>query len=685
MKIKKINIKNIRSYENHEIVFPEGSLLLAGDVGSGKTSILLAIEYALFGLQPGQTGSALLRNNANLGEVSLELELDGNNIVIERKLKRGKTVTNEYSAITLNGEKIECSITELKAKIISLLNYPPEFIKKNNLLYRYTVYTPQEHMKQIILEDPNVRLNILRHIFGIDKYKIIRENLIILINKIKEDSKILQGETLSLDIDKSFLESKKNQVLSTNQKIQDQTNIFQEQVKKRKLAELEVLDLEEKIKSREKLEIELEKAKVLLASKKDNLASIQREYLEIEKSLSDDKGLFNESELIGIIQKLDLNSRESENIQSTYIDSLSQINSMRERKSESLIKKERIFKIDICPTCLQDVPEVHKHNIMNETEQIISSLSKNIELLEKKTSDLTLKRERLKSEKQELEDRKVKLQILKSRLPDIEKEKKRLIDIGKHRESLEKDVLLLTSHIDNLKESILTYSRFNTLFKVKQDELKKAFLTEKNAEIFLAELKKELELTHKEISLLEEAIKSKEEKKKRLSDLLELTGWLSTQFTSLINFTERSVMLNLRNEFSKLFSKWFRMLVHEGFEVNLDENFTPIISQSDIEMDYSFLSGGERTAVALAYRLALNQTINSVFTSIKTRDLVILDEPTEGFSEAQIDKIRDILQELNVKQLIIVSHEQKVEGFVDKIIKIKKEGGVSVTDTPPQT
>ena len=77
MKIKKLTLKNIRSYDEQEIEFPEGSLLLSGDVGSGKTTILLAIEYALFGLQPGQKGSALLRNNADLGEVSLELEISG--------------------------------------------------------------------------------------------------------------------------------------------------------------------------------------------------------------------------------------------------------------------------------------------------------------------------------------------------------------------------------------------------------------------------------------------------------------------------------------------------------------------------------------------------------------------------------------------------------------------------------
>ena len=62
MKLKKIILNNIRSYENQEINFPEGSTLLSGDIGSGKTSILLGIEFALFGTQPGQKGSALLRN-----------------------------------------------------------------------------------------------------------------------------------------------------------------------------------------------------------------------------------------------------------------------------------------------------------------------------------------------------------------------------------------------------------------------------------------------------------------------------------------------------------------------------------------------------------------------------------------------------------------------------------------------
>ena len=57
--------------------------------------------------------------------------------------------------------------------------------------------------------------------------------------------------------------------------------------------------------------------------------------------------------------------------------------------------------------------------------------------------------------------------------------------------------------------------------------------------------------------------------------------------------------------------------------------------------------------------------------------ILILDEPTEGFSEQQLDKMRDVLNQLKVNQLIIVSHESKIESFVENIIKFKKEDGVT--------
>jgi exonuclease SbcC len=308
-------------------------------------------------------------------------------------------------------------------------------------------------------------------------------------------------------------------------------------------------------------------------------------------------------------------------------------------------------------------------------------IKRNLDHLDLQKSELAARIEKQKQDINELEASRMKLEILKSRLEHLEKSKKKLGDVEKQKRILESDQLLLLKHIDSLKEKILKYSPLDVQFKKKESELKQAIIEERKIEISLAELEKELELSHKEISFSEGAIKQKEQSKIKLYELAELIDWLSSQFTKLVDLAERNVLLKLRKEFSALFRKWFLMLVPEGsLDSQIDENFTPLILQGEVEMDYSYLSGGERTAVALAYRLALNQTINSLMSKIRTRGLIILDEPTDGFSEAQINKIRDILEELNAEQLIIVSHEQKIESFVDNVFRVFKEGDTSSID-----
>jgi exonuclease SbcC len=678
MKLKKLKLKNIRSYESQEIEFPEGSLLLSGDIGSGKTSVLMAIEYALFGLQPGQKGSALLRNNVQSGEVTLEFEIDGQDIIIERKLKRdAKSVANEYSAISIDHEKIECSVTELKTKILTLLHYPPEFLKKNNVLYKYTIYTPQEQMKQIILEEPEARLNVLGYIFGIDKYKRIRENLIILLNKLKEESKFLQGDIKTLDEDKTKLLSIERFTTLLEDKIRKRQKELEEAVLKRKSVETEFADIEKKIKEKELFEKESEKTRILISSKKENLNTLVKELNEAIKNLSESGEAFDDSKFKVLLNEISLKKDELEKLNSKYIDIAGKINSLEQNKLIQTEKKNRVFKIDICPTCLQNVPYTHKHNILNETERELAELSNKTSALEKDRKDILSSISKIKSELSDLEEEKTKMQILKSKSGYIQKSKERVTDVKKSMENLEKDIALLSSHLSSLKENILKFSKFSNLLKLKHGELEHFRDEEKRAEVNLAGMQKELEMTFKEIAEIKRTIANKEISKKKLSEILDISDWLSNQFSNLVNFIERNVMIKLRIEFARLFNKWFHMLAGDSFEVQLDENFTPLMIQGETEMDYAFLSGGERTAIALAYRLALNQTINSLFSNIKTKDIIILDEPTDGFSEVQLDKMRDVFEEINAGQLIIVSHDQKIEGFVDSIIRIKKEGEVS--------
>ena len=681
MKLKKLKLTNIRSYKSQEIIFPEGSTLLAGDIGSGKTSILLAIEYAFFGLQPGQRGTSLLSGNEDEGEIILELEVDGNEIIIERKLKRGsKTVNQDYSAISINGNKIESSITELKTKILDILNYPQEFLKKTNILYRYTVYCPQEEMKQIILDDSESRLNVLRHIFGIEKYKKIRENLLTLSSKLREDSRLLQIEVKDIDDMKLRLDNYKKSNSLVGEKIVLKQKDLKDKISERKLVEEAVKKIESEIKEKERLKKEIEKTKILLSTKLEKLSSESKNISELDKKIHETAYLFDQNKFNLIVEQIKEKRHNIEELHKNYIETSTKINTSNLKKVELLEKRNRISKIDICPTCLQAVTSIYKTNILNDTSSTLNSIDSDIKSL---TISLTNLNKNLTNDKNlisELENKKAELSIVKIKAEEAVYSKEKLEELKKSQNALKKDIEFLEAHSDSLKEAVLGYSKFDNLYKIKQDELKKSFQTEKRVEIELAELNKEVEIVKKEIESLQKTIKDKEQIREKMFKIISLEKWLSEDFLNLISFIERNIMIKIREEFSHLFNKWFAILTNDSFYVHLDENFTPIIIQKEFELDYSFLSGGERTAVALAYRLALNQIINSVFSRIKTKDLIILDEPTDGFSDLQLDKMRDILQEINVNQLILVSHEQKVESFVDNVLRLKKEAGYTVLD-----
>src|SRR3989344_1471902 len=141
MIIKKIKLENIRSYLNQEISFPSGSVLLSGDIGAGKSSILLAIDFALFGLQQANlSGMSLLRNGKNKGGVEVHFNINNKDVVIGRGLKRTKESVNQDSGyVIINNKKEELSAVEIKQRVLELLNYPAELLTKNKaLMYRYT-------------------------------------------------------------------------------------------------------------------------------------------------------------------------------------------------------------------------------------------------------------------------------------------------------------------------------------------------------------------------------------------------------------------------------------------------------------------------------------------------------------------------------------------------------------------
>ncbi|MEK6913366.1 MAG: hypothetical protein AABW47_01715 [Nanoarchaeota archaeon] len=678
MKIKQIILDNIRSYEHQEINFAEGSTLLSGDIGSGKTSVLLAIEFALFGLQPGQRGSALLRNGKKEGGVKIVFEVAGQEYIIERSLKKGKTISQEACSIIIEGERRELSVTELKSKVLDILKYPPEFAKKQNILYTFTVYTPQEEMKQIILEDAETRINTLRHVFGIDKYKKILENVTILTTKLREEKRMKEGMTMNLEQNKLSLITKENELEEKQQNVFSIEKELFLKTELRKKVQEEKEEISKKIEERNKFMQEIEKTKIMIMNKNETIFTSNKTIEQLIRQISELQQLkVEESEIRQLEEKISTLKIEKDKLSLFNLEINSKINSFLLKSEENRKIEKKISNLDICPTCLQNVDSVYKANVLNKIHTDDVEGNKQVELLEVQKKETADNLRKMESEIYSSERQLTDLKILRMKLQAVNEKQLQIENIQKSNALLEKDIEMLKQHLDLLTNSILNLTKFVNLLEIKQKELDDALKQERLTDIKVAELKKEIEVFSRQIEELKREIARTEQIKSQLNYISELENWLSKEFISLVSFIEKNVMIKLKTEFSKLFAEWFYILVSDSFNVKLSDDFTPVIEQQDYEIDYAHLSGGERTAIALAYRLGLNQVINSLMSKIKTRDLVILDEPTDGFSEQQLDKMRDVLLQLNVKQLIIVSHEQKMEGFVSNIIKFKKENGIT--------
>ena len=684
MLIKSIKLENIRSYLNQSINLPAGSVLLSGDVGSGKSSILLAVEFALFGVRRKHlSGNSLLRHGKNQGSVELMFVIDGKEVIIKRVLKRGKKdIQQEAGYIVINGIKKAGTAVELKTEILNLLGYPRELITKSkNLVYRYTVYTPQEEMKQILTEEQDERLDTLRKVFGIDRYKRIMENSTIFTRELKEKIKESSARIEDLGYKNKQREDRKKQIDELEIKLKELAPKLEIIGSRINESRGKLKEVEEKIKDQLSIKKELELCDVELKNKLEQREQNKKREEELEKQTAElREELEGKTEINIETLRNDIKEKEKqiELENNKILDIKNKINECRIRKNNSSEIKAKILSLNKCPICEQIVSKEHK-------ESVLTRENDNMEVFDKKIGELSggtigsektlefLNKELVSRKKQEQE-----FSIIKFKMDSLKEKEKMKSDISLIQEKIKEEIGRINTKKLELDKKVVEDKEIEEINKKLKEEVEFLVQEEKKLELDKRGFEREKEVINRDLVILDKEIEDKLKIKKKMNYLSELQNWLDNYFIKLMGVIEKQVMLNIYYEFNELFENWFGMLMEdESISARLDEDFTPIIEQNGYETDIAHLSGGERTAAALAYRLALNKVVNDLMKDIKTKDLIILDEPTDGFSSEQLDKVRDVLEQIGVNQTIIVSHENKIESFVNNVIKINKNEHVS--------
>ena len=667
MILKYLRLNNIRSYLDESVEFPEGSTLLSGDIGSGKSTILLAIDFALFGTRPGVvSGSDLLRNGKNSGFVELGFTIDGKDCVIRRSLKRGKSIAQESGSLAINGVESSYMPRELNSRIIEMFGYPPDALKKDVSLFNYTAYTPQEQMKQILLSGD--RLETLRKIFNIDKYGRIKENAKLLLTELRAERRA--AESSVSDLDAKIIEKAEKEKLRLE--IENALSEFAgiEVAVNRRLEELE----KEKESARTSIS-ELYSLKQSLAGKEAELrmkerriAVIDCEILDLGKKISDAET--NRQEY----GKITKPAEEEPAVRERILAIRKEVGQLAMEKAvleKGVGELKNIFSEGECPVCGQKVYDKEGFE-----SKIIQKSSRAEEITQRILDDDS----RIHAMEKTLEEIRA-YNVVMIRMSGIENSIRNFAEnrrkLEEERSACSSDTIILENSVASGKSELGSLSVIENDYKRIEAGLREIQSKRMAVEREKSRLGQQLSDTAAIIASLERVIEEKKKAREKISRLSELISWSENYFVGLMGTIEKHVMMVIKQEFELLFQKWFSILIEDDLGVRLGDDFSPVIEQNGYETEYSNLSGGEKTSVALAYRLALNNVINSLIDSIKTKDIIILDEPTDGFSYEQLDKIRDVISELKLRQIIIVSHEPKMDSFVDSVIRVFKEQHVS--------
>ena len=688
MRIETVVLENIRSHVNSKVDFKKGFNCLVGGLGTGKSSILYAIDFVLFGDPLGRSYDYLLREGADIGKVALKFIHNGKEYTIIRALRRrNNRISQDMEQLKFfEGEKLiashknEAVAEQLKA--ITGLDQD---------LFRELIWIRQEHLKELLDVRPRERQKRLDELFGLSDYEVAWKNLgelgrdykkekeilekdydVVAINEIQQEYNKSVEELARLDEElQSIRKILVEKEASLNQ-IEERLKSLEEMQAKMEAVEREIAELKASIASNEEL---CSRIKEQIQQRKIRLEELQHEFYMLE---GEENKWRSQLEKIGIDPNISLD--ELKNYISTVNEQISQIMGEQEATRKEIRTTQQRWNTlttqSICPLCLQPLTGEYKQSLLQrmneenaERQTRLSTLQKELEELQnlKKTADsiasnlqtLLYKRETLTSQ---MEGEKGEIERLSL---DLEKKQKVVEDLKKRLEELKSQKIEFNlTELQRVRES--------------RDELFREYSRLKSQLSLLESRKIDV---GKRIDELKQRIDSAQDKIDKLNKCREIIEIIDS-----IRDGYRNIQPKLRTEFVKTLERFVQQVLDtltgeesSLLQIKIDETYSPIVISEGYKREVSNLSGGERTLLAFAYRLGIGQLIMQSRTGFGLH-LLILDEPTEslGREDGSIDRLAEAISRLKtIEQIIAVTHSEAFAEKAEHVIRLEKENNVS--------
>lgn len=658
--VKRIEFSNFLSFgENNVIDYTEldGITVIEStpkNFGGKSTSSVDLLMFLFFNsTTKTKTAIEIFNKFSDKDEVVVkgEINIDGDDYLIERKLTRKKSKSGEYNVTNkleffkkkedgtienLSGEQRR----ETESFIESAIGSEEDFLT--------TIMTTGNNLEQLIESKPTARGQILTKFMGLES---LRQKEEIAKGIYNDWSKKLVSNTYNitqLEIDNTSY----NDSITNSENEIERCNNELERLGKH-LKDLE--NRKDDILSKKNNDVDAELIKT-------NPTLLQREIDDLKNQKDQSQKYADGVDVTEPSTYYDEESHKSLKDELSKLQGIDVACTYEKNEKEKLIKQ--LTEGTICPTCKRSLDDV------DHTDEI-ENIKKEIENLKKE-------KEKNQIEFDGLKDKEKSFESLKTEFDVYERNKLRKARYELEVEQKAHEITVKQSKLDNYENNKKKLEE-NQKIDIEIVALKSKIETA-NADIRITT--NSIEKNNTNIGVMKSKIEVNEDLIKKIKSEEELMGVFKTYLTIYgKNGISKVIMKNM---IPLLNQELYRLLVdscHFILELNVNDKneveFVMIDTETRVVKPLNAGSGYERTISSLALRSVLTK-----ISSLPKPNVVVMDEVFGKVADENLEMVGEFFKKIKnyFEHIIVISHNPLIRNWSDNIIMIKKEENISSID-----
>ena len=655
--VKKIKFSNFLSFGDNNVLDVEklgGITVIDSNPPNFGGKSVLAVDLILFLFFNTTTKTTkaidIFNRFRKVNEVFVqgEVEIDGSEYIIIRKIKRKKTKKGEWSVST-SLEFLE------RKKDGSLQNFTGEqrretekFIKEsigtmNDFLL--TVLSTAGNLESLIESKPTERGNVLSRFIGLE---VLKDKESTCKKMYSEWSKKLISNVYNIEELKQDIKKEKQEKITLSEKNVDN---------QKKLNKVET-ELVENNKTRDELigkkfldiDIEIQKVNPRLVKESLDENNLNLLTLDLKLKAYGDKEIPEEVDL----EVLSVKTKNRDKTLHKKIQNTTNLKSLN-KTLKNLIESE------ICPTCKQPLKDVDHTPEIESLKKEISTLNTTIENEETKLIKLNEVVENITTKKIIFDDYEKEL-LKKERI---------ILEIGK--KELE---------INKIKEKLKKWESNKNKLEENADLDKKILTTDSKLDILKSDkdnLIREIEgninkIKNSEDLIVEHNIKISKIKKE--NEVEEVFRAYLTVFgkNGIIKTIVKSVVPKLNSELMRLLSDVTNFMTEIRVNDKNEVEFWMVDNNTGVEKLLVTGSGFEKTLASLAIRTVLTKV-----SCLPRPNITVFDEVLGKVSNENLEQVGTFFSRVKdyFENVFLITHNPLVREWSDNVVTINKENNIS--------